>query len=52
MKVAPGLFLVLVGLGLLAAGLWARCGWEIAAMVIGTLAVAIGLWSMPDEARR
>jgi len=49
MKAAPGLFVVLFGLGLLAAGLWARFGWDIAAMVIGVTMTAIGLWSVPDD---
>ena len=43
MKVAPGLILMMLGLLLLAAGLWAAWGWQVAAMAIGGLMVAIGI---------
>ena len=49
MRIAPGLVVVLFGLGLLAAGLWVRFGWDVAAMVIGVTMTAIGLWSIPDD---
>lgn len=49
MRIAAGLFVMLFGLGLLAAGLCVRFGWDVAAMVIGVAMTAIALWSMPDD---
>lgn len=47
MRIAPGLMVIVIGMGLLAAGLTVRFGWEVAAMVVGGVMIAIGVLSVP-----
>lgn len=50
MRLPPGLIVIVIGLVLLAAGVWSRWGWEIAALAIGGLMVSIGVFTLPGEA--